>query len=151
MVLTDIKNLASLQVLCLASHCCLLVLQVLLRQNLSRLLVLLFERAVSASILTILTSGSLTRSTTLQRLNFEDLVGYPSIADLQKNPPEVKYVPTKSSIWGKDLIAFDEINRCSEDRQSNLFEIIRSRKLHGLPTGNTFIMSTMNPLGIKVL
>jgi len=81
------------------------------------------------------------------KLNFEDLVGYPSIADLQKNPPEVKYVPTKSSIWGKDLIAFDEINRCSEDRQSNLFEIIRSRKLHGLPTGNTFIMSTMNPFG----
>ena len=81
------------------------------------------------------------------KLNFEDLVGYPSIADLQKDPPEVKYVPTKSSIWGKDLIAFDEINRCSEDRQSNLFEIIRSRKLHGEPTGNTFIMSTMNPFG----
>jgi hypothetical protein len=81
------------------------------------------------------------------KLNFEDLVGYPSVADLQKDPPKVSYIPTASSIWNKDLIAFDELNRCSEDRQSNLFEVIRSRKLHGIDTHNTFIFSTINPFG----
>jgi hypothetical protein len=81
------------------------------------------------------------------KINFEDLIGYPDVRALQKEQPEVRYIPTKSSIWGKKLIAFDELNRCAEDRQSNLFEIIRSRKLHGIPTGNLFIFSTMNPFG----
>lgn len=81
------------------------------------------------------------------KLNFEDLIGYPDINAMKKEPPQVAYIPTKSTIWGKHMIAFDEINRCSEDRQSNLFEIIRSRKLHGIPTNNQFIFSTMNPFG----
>jgi len=81
------------------------------------------------------------------KINFEDLFGYPDINGLKLDPPVVRYISTPSSIWGKDLIAFDELNRCAEDRQSNLFEIIRSRKLHGTPTGNTFIFSTMNPFG----
>jgi len=81
------------------------------------------------------------------KLNFEDLVGYPSIKDLQADPPSVKYIPSPSSIWNKQMIAFDELNRCAEDRQSNLFEIIRSRNLHGIPTNNKFIFSTMNPYG----
>ncbi len=81
------------------------------------------------------------------KINFEDLIGYPDVRALQQEQPQVKYIPTKSSIWGKKLIAFDELNRCAEDRQSNLFEIIRSRKLHGIPTGNLFIFSTINPFG----
>ena len=81
------------------------------------------------------------------KINFEDLFGYPDINALKLNPPSVRYISTPSSIWGKELIAFDELNRCAEDRQSNLFEIIRSRKLHGTPTGNLFIFSTMNPFG----
>lgn len=81
------------------------------------------------------------------KINFEDLFGYPDINGLKLDPPVVRYISTPSSIWGKDLIAFDELNRCAEDRQSNLFEIIRSRKLHGTPTGNAFIFSTMNPFG----
>jgi hypothetical protein len=81
------------------------------------------------------------------KLNFEDLVGYPNPNDMRKDPPTVTYIPTKSTIWDKQLVAFDEINRCQEDRQSNLFEIIRSRKLHGISTNNYFIFSTMNPYG----
>ncbi len=81
------------------------------------------------------------------KLNFEDLIGMPDVRALQADPPKVQYIPTQSSIWGKDMIAFDELNRCQEDRQSNLFEIIRSRKLYGNPTGNKFIFSTINPFG----
>lgn len=81
------------------------------------------------------------------KLNFEDLCGFPNVQDLQATPPKVTYIPTQSSIWGKHLIAFDELNRCSEDRQANLFEIIRSRKLYGNATNNKFIFSTINPFG----
>lgn len=81
------------------------------------------------------------------KLNFEDLVGYPNISKMKAENPVVEYIPTKSTIWNKHMIAFDEINRCTEDRQSNLFEIIRSRKLHGIETNNLFIAATMNPFG----
>lgn len=81
------------------------------------------------------------------KMNFEDLVGLPDIKALQADVPEVKYIPSPSSIWNKHLIAFDELNRCQEDRQSNLFEIIRSRKLYGNVTNNKFIFSTINPFG----
>lgn len=81
------------------------------------------------------------------KINFEDLFGLPSIKALQENPPRVEYISTPSSIWNKHMIAFDELNRCAEDRQANLFEIIRSRKLHGVPTGNMCIFGTMNPFG----
>lgn len=81
------------------------------------------------------------------KVNFEELFGIPDIKALQQDPPQVRYIKTPSSIWGKHLIAFDELNRCPEDRQSNLFEIIRSRKLYGVPTGNLFIFSTINPFG----
>lgn len=81
------------------------------------------------------------------KLNFEDLMGYPDINGMKADPPVVRYIPTKSTIWNKHMIAFDELNRCVVDRQSNLFEIIRSRKLHGIPTNNLFIFGTMNPFG----
>lgn len=81
------------------------------------------------------------------KLNFEDLVGYPNPHAMKLDPPKVDYIPTNSTIWNKHMVAFDELNRCAEDRQSNLFEIIRSRKLHGIPTNNHFIYSTINPFG----
>lgn len=79
------------------------------------------------------------------KLNFEDLTGFPNIEKLKQG--SIEYISSPSSIWGKELIAFDELNRCAEDRQGNLLEIIRSRKLGGVPTGNKFIFSTINPFG----
>lgn len=79
------------------------------------------------------------------KLNFEDLTGFPSVKDLMND--QVRFIPTPSSIWGKEMIGLDELNRCAEDRQGNLLEIVRSRKLNGIPTGNRFIFSTINPFG----
>jgi len=79
------------------------------------------------------------------KLNFEDLTGFPSVKDLAEG--RVAFIPTPSSIWNKHMVAFDELNRCAEDRQGNLLEVIRSRKLNGVPTGNRFIFSTINPFG----
>lgn len=81
------------------------------------------------------------------KINFEDLVGYPNINKLTGENPTVEYVETASTIWDKDLVGLDELNRCSKDRQSNLFEILRHRTIHGAPTRVKFIFSTINPFG----
>lgn len=79
------------------------------------------------------------------KLNFEDLLGLPSIQAMKDN--RVEFIQTPNTIWGKELVVFDELNRCEKQRQANLFEILRSRKCNGMPTGNQFIFATMNPFG----
>lgn len=81
------------------------------------------------------------------KLNFEDMFGYPNLNDMKKDPPQITFVRTPCTIWDKDLIAFDELNRCAEDRQANLLEVIRSRRLQGVNTNNRAIFCTINPLG----
>lgn len=80
------------------------------------------------------------------KLNPEDLLGF---VDLRKvtNENEAPIIKTPTSIWGKNLVCFDELNRIDIDRQANLFEIIRSRRCLGKPTGTQFILSCMNPFG----
>lgn len=79
------------------------------------------------------------------KVNFEDLIGYPNIEAIKEN--RVEFIRTPMTIWNKDLVVFDELNRCVRERQSNFFEVLRSRTLNGLPTNNKFIFSTMNPFG----
>ncbi len=81
------------------------------------------------------------------KLNFEDMFGYPNLNDMKKDPPQITFVRTPCTIWDKDLIAFDELNRCAEDRQANLLEVIRSRRLQGVDTNNRAVFCTINPLG----
>lgn len=79
------------------------------------------------------------------KLNFEDLVGIINIDAMSKG--KIEYISTPTTIWGKKLVAFDEFNRIDPDRQSNLMEIIRSRRCMGVNTGTLFIMNAMNPFG----
>ena len=79
------------------------------------------------------------------KLNFEDLVGIINIEAMKSG--KIEYISTPTTIWGKKLVAFDEFNRIDPDRQSNLMEIIRSRRCMGVPTGTLFIMNAMNPFG----
>ena len=81
------------------------------------------------------------------KLNFEEMFGYPNINDMKKDPPEINFIRTPCTIWDKHLVGLDELNRCAEDRQSNLLEIIRSRRLQGINTNNLAIFCTMNPFG----
>lgn len=79
------------------------------------------------------------------KLNPEDLLGFPNPKSIMEG--KMDYVQLPSTVWGKQMVVFDEVNRCEKSRQSNLFEIIRSRRINGIPTGNKFIFSAMNPLG----
>lgn len=79
------------------------------------------------------------------KLNPEDLLGFPNPKAIMEG--RMEYVKLPSTVWGKDMVVWDEINRCDKARQSNLFEIIRSRRINGIPTDNKFIFSAMNPFG----
>ena len=61
-------------------------------------------------------------------LNFDDLVGYP----LPNGNGSLQYVQTPSSIWGAEVVFFDEISRCRPDLQNKLFPIIHERRVQGI-------------------
>ena len=60
---------------------------------------------------------------------FEDVLGYPNLEKL--NQGIVEYVASKVTIWDKDFVLIDELNRALPELQSKWLEIIRSRKIMG--------------------
>jgi hypothetical protein len=80
------------------------------------------------------------------KMNFEDIVGFPNPKDLQNG--EIGFVKSPMTAWGKDLIIFDEFNRQTPERQNNVFEMIRSRTLQGIPTGTKYVIACMNAYGM---
>jgi len=75
---------------------------------------------------------------------FEDVLGYPNIEKLKEGI--VEYVPSKVTIWDKELILIDELNRAIPELQSKWLEIIRSRKIMGFETKVKWVWAAMNPL-----
>jgi MoxR-like ATPase len=80
------------------------------------------------------------------KINFEDLLGMPSPSALKEG--KIDFVKSPMTIWDKHLVVFDEFNRQLPERQNNIFEIIRSRSIMGLPTGTKWIINCMNPFGM---
>ena len=75
---------------------------------------------------------------------FEDILGFPNIEKLKNGV--VEYVPSKVTIWDKELILIDELNRAIPELQSKWLEIIRSRKIMGHSTCVKWVYACMNPL-----
>jgi len=75
---------------------------------------------------------------------FEDVLGYPNIEKLKQGV--VEYVPSNVTIWDKELILIDELNRAIPELQSKWLEIIRSRKIMGFETMVKWVWAAMNPL-----
>jgi len=75
---------------------------------------------------------------------FEDVLGYPNIEKLKQGI--VEYVPSKVTVWDKELILIDELNRAIPELQSKWLEIIRSRKIMGFDTKVKWVWSAMNPM-----
>jgi len=74
---------------------------------------------------------------------FEDVLGYPNVQKLGQG--EVEYVPSPVTIWDKELIIIDELNRAVPELQSKWLEIIRSRKVMGFETQVKWVWAAMNP------
>ncbi|MFC1601262.1 AAA family ATPase [Candidatus Sumerlaeota bacterium] len=75
---------------------------------------------------------------------FEDVLGYPNVEKLKEGI--VEYVPSKVTVWDKELILIDELNRAIPELQSKWLEIIRSRKIMGFETDVKWVWSAMNPM-----
>ncbi len=80
------------------------------------------------------------------KMNFEDIMGFPDPKKMQEG--EIGFIKSPMTAWGKDLVIFDEFNRQSPERQSNIFEMVRSRTLSGNPTGTKYVIGCMNPYGM---
>ena len=75
---------------------------------------------------------------------FEDVLGYPDLEKLKQGI--IEYVPSKVTVWDKEFILIDELNRALPELQSKWLEIIRSRKIMGFETQVKWVWAAMNPL-----
>ena len=75
---------------------------------------------------------------------FEDILGFPNIEKLRQGV--VEYVPSNVTIWDKELVLIDELNRAVPELQSKWLEIIRSRKIMGFETKVKWVWAAMNPM-----
>jgi ATPase family associated with various cellular activities (AAA) len=75
---------------------------------------------------------------------FDDVLGYPDIEKLKQG--EIAYISSKVTIFDKEMVLIDEINRCDASMQSKWLEIIRSRKIMGFPTDVKWVWAAMNPI-----
>jgi hypothetical protein len=75
---------------------------------------------------------------------FEDVLGYPDIEKLKQGV--IEYVPSPVTIWDKEIVLIDELNRAVPELQSKWMEIIRSHKLMGFNTNVRWVFAAMNPL-----
>ncbi len=75
---------------------------------------------------------------------FEDVLGYPDLEKLKQGL--IEYVPSKVTVWDKEFILIDELNRALPELQSKWLEIIRSRKIMGFDTQVKWVWAAMNPL-----
>jgi MoxR-like ATPase len=74
---------------------------------------------------------------------FDDVLGFPNPSELASG--SVSYVQSPLTIWDKDFILVDEINRPVYEMQSKWLEIIRSRRIMGFPTKVKWVWAAMNP------
>ncbi len=75
---------------------------------------------------------------------FEDVLGYPNVEKLKHGV--VEYVPSPVTIWDKEIVLIDELNRAVPELQSKWLEIIRSRRIMGFPTQVKWVWAAMNPM-----
>ncbi|MHC1576894.1 MAG: AAA family ATPase [Methanosarcinaceae archaeon] len=78
---------------------------------------------------------------------FEDVLGFPNIKKLQQGT--VEYIKSKITIFDKQFVLIDELNRALPEMQSKWLEIIRSRKIMGLDTDVKWVWAAMNPVGYE--
>jgi len=76
---------------------------------------------------------------------FEDVLGFPNVEALKRGV--VEYVHSAVTVWDKEFILIDEVNRALPELQSKWMEIIRSRKIMGFPTDVKTCWAAMNPMG----
>ncbi len=75
---------------------------------------------------------------------FDDVLGYPDIEKMKQG--RIEYLPSKVTVWDKEMILVDELNRAVPEMQAKYLELIRSRKIMGFPTRVKWVLAAMNPV-----
>ncbi len=75
---------------------------------------------------------------------FDDVLGYPDIEKMKQG--RIEYLPSKVTVWDKEMVLIDELNRALPEMQAKYLELIRSRKIMGFPTRVRWVMAAMNPV-----
>ena len=81
------------------------------------------------------------------KVSFEDVLGFPNPQKLQQG--EMEFVNGPVTIWDKEFVFLDELNRAEPDMQSKLLDLVRSRKIMGHATMAKFVWAAMNPKGYE--
>ena len=74
---------------------------------------------------------------------FEDVLGYPNPKELLEG--RVRYIGSQVTIWDKEFVLIDELNRAQAEMQNKWLEIIRSRRVMGAETAVKWVWAAMNP------
>ena len=76
-------------------------------------------------------------------ISFDDLMGYPAPSE---DGEGIKFIQTPGSIWGKESILIDEINRCRPETQNKFFGLVHEKRIQGLALeGLVYRWAAMNP------
>lgn len=76
--------------------------------------------------------------------NFDDLVGYVNVAKM-RDSGTVEYVPTQTTLWDKNFVFVDEINRKRAATAAKWFTVLDERQLCGFPMECRILWAAMNP------
>ena len=77
---------------------------------------------------------------------FDDVLGYPDIEKMKQG--RIEYLPSKVTVWDKEMILVDELNRAIPEMQAKYLELTRSRKIMGFPTRVRWVLSAMNLVAV---
>lgn len=78
---------------------------------------------------------------------FEDIIGFINPKELGQG--KVSYVETPVTIWGKQLVLLDEINRPNPAVANKWLDFLADREMLGADTGNIWRFGAMNPLNTQ--
>ena len=84
-------------------------------------------------------------------INFEDVVGYPiPHKNADGTWDKMDFIPTKTSIWERQFVLIDELNRARIDRQNDLLQLIRNRAVQGMSVDSlVWVWAAVNPLSYE--
>jgi len=81
----------------------------------------------------------------LNAISFDDILGVIDIPKMQEG--KMSYMETPGTIWGKQFVVYEEINRCKAAIQGKVLEHLRSGTIGGMDTGTKWCWANMNPVG----
>lgn len=82
------------------------------------------------------------------KANWEELVGPYNFKDYMENE-KISYLNSPQTLWNKEIIFWDEINRGGDKIQNGALEVTRNKRLMGMPLDVEINMAACNPLGYQ--